>query len=1062
MARRSRKAQHTLAMVTAVLLVVTLAAVGVLFVIQGSNLPINSSSSLEPSQPSESEPDLPPTEESSREEVSSQAKEAEDVPTMAVPDLGADKPEKMLAAYLIPGKDFLLDPDNETAEDLMEQIDGLMEDALALGLNSLIVDLRYDEKMIYNSAHFDSIAEFDCLKYITEQADENDLYVYLQYEAKKAPSGGEALTLAQVGASGLNQIEAQVRELVENYDFGGLIITDYDTPEDEVPYWTYLAAQSGVGYNNYLYLSSEAVVRTAALAAKEADKKLNVGLLVAPVWANEESHEEGSDTQAEYEQYWDGHADTVKYLDGGYLDYVIVDNHGTTGDSEIPFEAVTQWWCAIADRNSIPLYMLHASDQVGSGGEWSDSGQLAMQVLAAKKYTTYQGSAFASLTGLAGDTTGSTRTLLGALEGTVTETHVSTKLQITNLSHYEFATQEPVIYIRGSSDPNQALTVNGETVEQDGNGYFVYAARLDVGLNTFEFEHKGDTITLKITKTVQVLGEVAPQGAITVEGGSKLTVTATAYDGATVTATLGGQSVTLTKDTAVDESEDKDSQYAKYSGEIMIPAATDAVQSLGSVSFSASWNGQTESATGSSVSINRKPKLAAEGQLVQINTSAAETFPTAEINDLSNPGYFPLPKGAIDRAVSDKITYSDGSKTYEYYNLASGNRVYASDITVLSDTGLYENTVQGLSVKNDGKYTYVMIGNAWKVSYKMSVSGGMVSIALNDTGSVCDSMPSLTMNPLFSSATWSGTTLQLKLKSGGNSVPGVYPYYSDNTLVLRFNNPVAASGATVVIDPGHSDSDPGAPGYYPGLDERELNRAVANLVVSKLKAQGVNAILAPTGSGATLRSRVDYAASNNADLFVSIHHNSNPNPEATGTEVYYFNNQSKALAAAMASAISGSASTTNRGGKFSYYYVTRNQSFPAVLAECGFVSSQIEYNRLIESSTQDRVADGIVSAVIGYLNGNYVSSATGTEQVGTSSGASTNTNTDTNTSTDTSASSASPGSSGNSSSSSSSIISESEDGWYYPPVEEYKGSSSASSSSSSQQDSFSKADVYVY
>jgi len=115
-------------------------------------------------------------------------------------------------------------------------------------------------------------------------------------------------------------------------------------------------------------------------------------------------------------------------------------------------------------------------------------------------------------------------------------------------------------------------------------------------------------------------------------------------------------------------------------------------------------------------------------------------------------------------------------------------------------------------------------------------------------------------------------------------------------------------------------------------------------------------------------------------LFVSVHHNTSPNTKANGVEAYYFSNQSKSLASSVAAGISNSAGMTNRGGKYSTYFVTRHQHFPSILVECGFLSNQTEYNRLIESSTQEQIAKGLSDGIIAYLNNSYISAPIGIER----------------------------------------------------------------------------------
>lgn len=56
--------------------------------------------------------------------------------------------------------------------------------------------------------------------------------------------------------------------------------------------------------------------------------------------------------------------------------------------------------------------------------------------------------------------------------------------------------------------------------------------------------------------------------------------------------------------------------------------------------------------------------------------------------------------------------------------------------------------------------------------------------------------------------------------------------------------------------------------------------------------------------------------------------------------------------------MSSALGTTNRGGKFGYYYVTRDPQFASTLIETGFLSNEREYRKLIDEEYQAQIASG--------------------------------------------------------------------------------------------------------
>lgn len=117
-------------------------------------------------------------------------------------------------------------------------------------------------------------------------------------------------------------------------------------------------------------------------------------------------------------------------------------------------------------------------------------------------------------------------------------------------------------------------------------------------------------------------------------------------------------------------------------------------------------------------------------------------------------------------------------------------------------------------------------------------------------------------------------------------------YYPFNRLEHKNGN------LCVVIDPGHDSTHKGAKGG--GMKEEELNLKIAKYCKEELEKYPQievymthETLACPRGegssSGADNVSRVAFAASKGADLYMSIHLNANNSTSAHGAEVYYQN-----------------------------------------------------------------------------------------------------------------------------------------------------------------------------
>lgn len=100
---------------------------------------------------------------------------------------------------------------------------------------------------------------------------------------------------------------------------------------------------------------------------------------------------------------------------------------------------------------------------------------------------------------------------------------------------------------------------------------------------------------------------------------------------------------------------------------------------------------------------------------------------------------------------------------------------------------------------------------------------------------------------------------------------------------------------TVVIDPGHGGKDPGAMGKTRKTDEKHIVLAVSKLFGDKIKKAypGVKVVYTrSTDVFVELKERANVAKRNNADLFISIHCNSNANPKAYGASAHILGSRS--------------------------------------------------------------------------------------------------------------------------------------------------------------------------
>jgi N-acetylmuramoyl-L-alanine amidase len=91
----------------------------------------------------------------------------------------------------------------------------------------------------------------------------------------------------------------------------------------------------------------------------------------------------------------------------------------------------------------------------------------------------------------------------------------------------------------------------------------------------------------------------------------------------------------------------------------------------------------------------------------------------------------------------------------------------------------------------------------------------------------------------------------------------------------------------IVVDPGHGGHDPGAISCS-GMQEKDLNLKVARMLRDELKRQGfLVEMTRDSDNFLSLDQRVEFIRRRKADLFISVHGNSNESSALSGLEVYY-------------------------------------------------------------------------------------------------------------------------------------------------------------------------------
>ncbi|MCX6355634.1 MAG: N-acetylmuramoyl-L-alanine amidase [Candidatus Aureabacteria bacterium] len=177
-------------------------------------------------------------------------------------------------------------------------------------------------------------------------------------------------------------------------------------------------------------------------------------------------------------------------------------------------------------------------------------------------------------------------------------------------------------------------------------------------------------------------------------------------------------------------------------------------------------------------------------------------------------------------------------------------------------------------------------------------------------------------------------------------------------------------GLIVAIDPGHGGAQVGAVSPT-GLREKEVNLSVARAVADFLTSKGAKVLLTrESDAELSLAERIEKARGKGADLFVSIHNNSQSEHgdplERRGADTYYGVTHSQPLAERILASLAKEGVKTN-GVHQENFAVILPTDYPAVLVECAYMSHPEDEMLLLKKKYLKRVASAIGKGIMEFV-----------------------------------------------------------------------------------------------
>ncbi|MCI7108159.1 MAG: N-acetylmuramoyl-L-alanine amidase [Agathobacter sp.] len=198
--------------------------------------------------------------------------------------------------------------------------------------------------------------------------------------------------------------------------------------------------------------------------------------------------------------------------------------------------------------------------------------------------------------------------------------------------------------------------------------------------------------------------------------------------------------------------------------------------------------------------------------------------------------------------------------------------------------------------------------------------------------------------------------------------------YEAGSLYLNFINPHDMYDKVIVVDAGHGSRAPGA--VKLGVAEKDIDLAILLELRKMLEdcPENIRVYYTRTSdTNPTFDQRVQLANKSDADLFISIHNNSDATGNFTrtsGTQVMYSESDktelsSKKFAQICLDNVVDSLGSRDRGLlKGDSIYIIRTSEVPVALVEVGFMTNYDELEKLRDTKYQQKAAKGIYNAIM--------------------------------------------------------------------------------------------------
>lgn len=543
------------------------------------------------------------------------------------------------------------------------------------------------------------------------------------------------------------------------------------------------------------------------------------------------------------------------------------------------------------------------------------------------------------------------------------------------------------IFFIGSVSPNQEVLINGQAIKLSQMGYFAPSFPLQLGKNKFTIRTQNQEITRVITKISTqpqlpealgfALNSLSPNQNIAKLPNELICFEAIAPYNSKVTVKLANQQLSLFPSSELMELppnsavliSDNNPQASPTNNKIQnFKGCTSFKQAgvFGNPIFELSLDNQTiQEKTPAEIEILSPNQL----EVIEVIADAgvARTGPSTNYSRLT-----PLPKGT--RA---SVTGKEG----EWLRLDYGGWIKAEETKTLPDKVPPISLIRSVNSRQTNQGIDIIFPLQNPVPIAIKQGNESFSLTLYNTIAQTDTIR-FDDNPLIKRLDWQQVTptqIEYTFNLKSDQQWGYDVRYEGTSLILslRYKPPLTSNrgqnldGITILLDPGHGGKELGSVGPS-GLPEKDVNLVVSKLLEQELTKRGAQVYLTrESDADVSLTERVELINKLQPTLAFSIHYNALPDSgdaiNTKGIGTFWYHPQAHDLAVFLHNYLTKNLNRPSYGVFWNNLALTRPHTAPTVLLELGFMINPEEFEWVINSNEQVKLAQVIADGITQWL-----------------------------------------------------------------------------------------------